>query len=125
VRHGGERLWEARVRTDSHQNPQQSPAAAPLYSLLPSVAHRDVAGEIFVITADRGFHRLEAATAVLLFRLLAGGPRSAAELQEALVANFEVDPAVAHHDIAEFLLILEARQIAAADRSDAVQASAV
>lgn len=110
---------------DPVQNPMQSPAAAPLYSLLPSVAHRDVAGEIFVITADRGFHRLQAATAVLLFRLLAGGPRSAAALQEALVANFEVDPAVAHHDIAEFLDILVERQIAAADRPDAIQTSPV
>lgn len=107
------------------QTSQQSPSAAPLYSLLPSAAHRDVAGEIFVITADRGFHRLEAATAVLLFRLLAGGPRTAAELQEALVANFEVDPAVANHDIAEFLHILVERQIAAASGPDAIQASPV
>jgi hypothetical protein len=84
-----------------------------------------VAGEVFVITADRGFHRLEAATAVLLFRLLAEGPRSAAELQDAMVANFEVDPAVAHHDIAEFLHILVARQIAAAGEPDAIQASPV
>lgn len=107
------------------QKPLESTAADPLYSLLPSAAHRDVAGEIFVITADRGFHRLEAPTAVLLFRLLAGGPRSAAELQDALVANFEVDPAVAHHDIAEFLHILVERQIAAANGPDAIQASSV
>lgn len=118
--------------------PQLSPAAAqgaadaarPVepalrYALLPSAAHREVAGEIFVISADRGFHRLQAASAVTLFRLLAAGPRTAAELEAALVGEFEVDPQVAHHDIAEFLLILVERQIAAAVQPTLIQAESV
>lgn len=102
-----------------------APVAAPRYALLPSAAYREVAGEIFVITADRAFHRLQAESAVLLFRLLAAEPRSAEELQAALVANFDVDVATAHHDIAQFLLILEQRQIAVADRPETQKSSSV
>lgn len=111
------------MRTETQPSPTPAAAAEPRYRLAATAAHREVAGEIFVITADRGFHRLEAPSAVLLFQLLSRAPRSAAELQEALVANFDVDPAVAHHDIAEFLLILVERQIAVADRPASIEAS--
>ncbi len=103
----------------------REPAANTRFALLPSAAYREVAGEIFVITADRAFHRLQTESAVLLFRLLSRGPRSAQELQDALVAHFDVDAATAHHDIAEFLLILEQRQIAVADRPETNKPSSV
>lgn len=82
------------------------------YALLPSAAHREVAGEVFVITADRGFHRLETTSAVAVFQLLAAAPHSVEELAAAITATHEIDLATATEDIGEFIGTLVDRHIA-------------
>ncbi len=95
--------------------PQANPSIpSPRYALLPSAAHREVAGEIFVITADRGFHRLDSSTAAAVFRLLAAAPHSIEELAAAITATHEVDLATAIRDIGEFVDTLVDRHIAQA-----------
>lgn len=94
--------------------PTMTTPQSPRYALLPTAAHREVAGEIFVITGDRGFHRLESTTAVAVFRLLAGAPRSVEELAAAITATHQIDLATATDDIAEFIGTMIERHIAQA-----------
>lgn len=94
--------------------PMPTTPLSPHYALLPTAAHREVAGEIFVITTDRGFHRLETTTAVAVFRMLTGAPRTVEELAAAITATHEIDLATATGDIAEFIGTLIERHIAQA-----------
>lgn len=94
------------------------------YHLHPQAAHRAVAGEVFVVTGDRAFHRLQAATAVALFaelgRTAAGS--SEGELTDLLVRDFEVTQAQARADVTIFLATLVQRHLAVAATQDAVAA---
>ena len=85
------------------------------YRLHPQAAHRKVAGELFVVTADRSFHRVQASTAVELFDALAqndGATRD--ELVSLLTHGYDVTRATAEADVAAFLDTLLARQLAVA-----------
>ena len=84
------------------------------YRLHPQAAHRKVAGEVFVVTGDRAFHRLQATTAVDLFDALAQSAAgvSAQELSALLVQKYAVGEAEAQRDVAEFLATVQARQLA-------------
>lgn len=89
---------------------------APSYSLHPRAAHRSVAGEVFVVSEDRGFHRLHGATSVALFGALRDSLDSTGvtveELTSLLTAQFEVDVETAHADVVMFLNRLESKGIA-------------
>ena len=64
-----------------------------------------------MITADRGFHRLESSTAVAVFQMLAGAPHTIEEMATAITATHEVDLDRATVDIGEFVATLVARHI--------------
>ena len=84
------------------------------YRLHPQAASRKVAGEVFVVTDDRAFHRLHVATSVALFDALAGTANgvSPRELTELLLREFDVTPDQAAQDVADFLAALLARHLA-------------
>lgn len=88
------------------------PQASTAYTLHPAAAAREVAGEIFVVTDDRGLHRLEVPTAVTIFRSLMAGPASREALIARLVEDFEVDWDVAAGDLDQFVAVLVERRIA-------------
>lgn len=81
-------------------------------ALNPTAAAREVGGEVFIVTEDRGLHRLESATAVELFRALRAGTTRRDSLVERIVAEFDVSPEVAGADIDQFLETLVERRIA-------------
>ena len=85
------------------------------YRVHPQAAHRQVAGEIFVVTGDRGFHRLRVSTAVALFSALVVRPRSMAELVSLLCERFQVDVVQAEVDVNGFLQVLLQRQLVIRD----------
>ena len=87
-----------------------------LYVLHPLAAHRTVAGEVFVVTADRGFHHLHGETSLHLFDSLHTHSTQGGLTLDALVADltahFAVDTITAHRDVAAFLDRLLAAGIA-------------
>ena len=87
-------------------------AATMRYHVHPEAAHRLVGGEVFVVTADRAFHRLHTPTAIDLFQRLAAGPVSAAELVSFLTARYAVSSTDAAGDVAAFLGTLLERRLA-------------
>ncbi len=95
------------------------------YRLHPQAAHRKVAGEVFVVTGDRAFHRLQTATAVELFAALADAPEgaSADELVQRLLTTYEVSEATARADVALFLDTLVTRQLAVSTGPNAERAT--
>lgn len=90
------------------------------FTLHPHAAHRTVGGEVFIVTDDRAFHRLESPTAIDLFQALAravsagdGKPgASRAELVHLLVGRYDVTPEQAAADVDEFLYTLLERMVA-------------
>jgi hypothetical protein len=90
------------------------------YQLHPQAAHRTVAGEVFVVTGDRAFHRLQAASSIALFDALSRSPAGACadELTDLLLREFAVTEAQARADVATFLATLVQRQLAVAVASD-------
>ncbi len=84
------------------------------YRLHPQAAHRKVAGEVFVVTGDRAFHRMQNATAVDLFDALAcaDAGATAEELTALLLHTYDVPEHEARADVAAFLETLLARQLA-------------
>ena len=93
-------------------------ATAPIrYHLHPQAAHRKVAGEIFVVTGDRAFHRLHAATAVELFDALSQAKAGASveELTRLLVQQYAVSEPQAREDVTAFLATLLERRLAEID----------
>ncbi len=84
------------------------------YRLHPQAAHRKVAGEVFVVTGDRAFHRMQTATAIALFDALgqAEAGATAAELVAALRQQFDVNKVMAENDVADFIETLVTRQLA-------------
>ena len=84
------------------------------YCLHPQAAHRKVAGEVFIVTGDRAFHRLQTVTAVDLFDSLAqsAAGMSADELTALLLQRYDVSETTARADVATFLQTLLARQLA-------------
>jgi hypothetical protein len=77
----------------------------------PYAAHRTVGGEVFVVTADRAFHRMAAATAVELFAMLNGSGATRDELVARLVARYRVDAGQAGADVDAFLASLIEGQV--------------
>ncbi|MBI5608612.1 MAG: PqqD family protein [Deltaproteobacteria bacterium] len=92
--------------------PQATPQAITAYTMHPAAAAREVAGEIFVVTDDRGLHRLEVPTAVTICRSLMAGPADREALVAQLVADFEVEWDVAARDLDAFVALLVERRIA-------------
>ncbi len=82
------------------------------YTMHPAAAAREVAGEIFVVTDDRGLHRLEVPTAVAIFRSLMAGPARRDTLIAQLVEDFEVEWEQAASDLDRFVNELVERRIA-------------
>lgn len=87
------------------------------YKLHPEAAHRSVAGEVFVVTADRAFHRMQSPTAHAIYEILAAGPATAAQLSEMVHSRYAVAPSVANRDVAAFLSVLVERGLAVAETS--------
>ncbi|MCO4761245.1 MAG: PqqD family protein [Myxococcales bacterium] len=83
------------------------------YRLHPGAAHREVAGEFFVITADRALHQLTNPTAATIFRTLrdAAEPATLSAVAERLTHDFEVEQPRAIADTQTFLSTLIERQI--------------
>lgn len=108
--------------TQSPLSPAQHPSATAQpdaavvsgvrFALHPQAAWRDVGGEVFVITDDRGFHRLRTPTASDLLRALAAGTGDPAALAAALTAKYQVDFGTARADVDAFLATLVAKRIA-------------
>ncbi|MBM4344763.1 MAG: PqqD family protein [Deltaproteobacteria bacterium] len=86
--------------------------AGPWLRLHPRAAWRSVGGEIFVITADRAFHRVAVPTAVDLIEQLAAAPARVDALADRLVRDYEVDRATALRDVVTFAECLVAKHIA-------------
>jgi len=100
----------------SHTVIDASGAMAPLqastrFAVHPRAAWRKVAGEYFVVTPDRSFHRLTTATAVSVFAALTAAPATQHELVAEVVRQFEVTPAQAESDLRDFLATLLQRQL--------------
>lgn len=95
----------------------QASGEAPLFpvstrfAVHPRAAWRKVAGEYFVVTPDRSFHRLTTATAVSIFAALTAAPATERELVAEVVRQFEVTPAQAETDLRDFLATLLQRQL--------------
>lgn len=87
------------------------PDHEPRYGLHPQAAHRAVAGEVFVVTGDRAFHRLSVPTAVELFEALARGACRRADLVELLLERYQVTREQAETDVTAFLQVLLERQV--------------
>ena len=87
---------------------------ATVIRLHPQASYREVGGEVFVVTADRSFHRLAVPTAVDLFRLVARGAVSRDSLVDHLTCHYDVTAARAAADVDAFVETLVARQIAVA-----------
>lgn len=90
----------------------QALAGTPNCQLHPFAAWRDVAGEIFVITEDRAFHRLAAPTATDLLRAIAAGRGDPRQLTDLLVGRYQVEADRAAADVAAFVATLIAKKIA-------------
>jgi hypothetical protein len=88
--------------------------ASVRFAVHPRAAWRKVAGEYFVVTPDRSFHRLTTATAVSTFAALTAAPATQHELVAAVVRQFEVTPAQAETDLRDFLATLLQRQVVTA-----------
>lgn len=100
----------------SHNLPDASGTAMSLpasarFAVHPRAAWRKVAGEFFVVTPDRSFHRLTTATAVTIFAALTTSPATQQELLAQVVSQFEVTPAQAEADLCDFLTTLLQRQV--------------
>lgn len=100
-----------------------SVAGETKYSVHPRAAHRQVAGEVFVITEDRAFHRLATPTAVDLFQALVRGPATQQELVDLLSRRYQVQPDQAQADVTSFLRSLVDRRVlvASGDPADATR----
>jgi hypothetical protein len=81
----------------------------------PQAAHRHVAGEIFVVTDDRAFHRIRVRTAVEVFLSLATGPKSRDYLVSVLCQRFQVEAAQAARDLDVFLADMVERRLVCAE----------
>jgi len=73
-----------------------------------------VGQELFVVTADRSFHRVQVPTAVAAVERLTRGPASGTELLAILVGHFAVDDARASQDLQSFLTTLHECGVAVA-----------
>ncbi len=85
------------------------------FRLHPQAAHRLVGGEVFIVTGDRRFHRLQSRTAVDLFNQLVKAAQSGAEqtqLVDLIVGRYDVAAAEAEADVAQFIRDLVQRDIA-------------
>lgn len=85
--------------------------AATRFTVHPFAAHRTVAGEVFVVTADRAFHRMAAPTAVELFGMLSPAGTTRDEMVARLVQRYRVDARQAGADVDAFLDSLVQRQV--------------
>ena len=83
------------------------------YQLNPDAAFREVAGEVFVVTADRALHQFTNATATTVFRTLRAGPATVGTLATELGRHYEVDYDRALTDVTSFVATLVERQILA------------
>ena len=90
------------------------------YRIHPEAAHRVVAGEVFVVTGDRAFHRLHVATAIDLFGELAKNGASARELAAVLTERYQVSPTQADQDVQDFVATLLERQLAVLEQSSEI-----
>lgn len=81
------------------------------YAVHPQAAHRAVGGEIFIVTADRAFHRLSVPSAIDLFEAIVHGQGRRDELVGLLVDRYRVGAQQADQDIATFLQTLVDRQV--------------
>ncbi len=73
------------------------------YAPHPAAAWRDVAGHVFIISADNRQHELEGDVELFVWGLCAQAPRDLAELAAAVSAEFRVDTETARKDLSEFL----------------------
>ena len=85
--------------------------ASVRFAVHPRAVWSKVAGEYFVVTPDRSFHRLTTATAVSIFAALTAAPATEHELVAEVVRQFEVTPAQAQTDLRDFLATLLQRQL--------------
>lgn len=84
------------------------------FALHPLAAHRLVGGEVFIVTDDRAFHRLDSPTAIDVFQALAEAPQGTtrAELVDLLVGRYQVSTEQAEADVDRFLHTLVERLVA-------------
>lgn len=97
--------------TATHSTPGLD-SDATVYALRADAARREVDGEFFFVTTDRGMHRVASPSGVAVLRLLAEGPHSAAELVQSLTKRFRADEARISADVSAFLTTLVDKQIA-------------
>lgn len=81
--------------------------------LHPRAAWRTVAGEVFVVTDDRAFHRLAVPSATAIFAALEQGPTDLDAIVAQLCERFEVEAGVARREADRFVRTLLDRGIAA------------
>lgn len=84
---------------------------ADRYTVHPHAAHRAVGGEIFIVTADRAFHRLSVPSAIDAFEAIVHGRGLREDLVTLLVHRYQVGAQQADDDIGAFLQTLVDRQI--------------
>lgn len=88
------------------------------YRVHPLASHRVVGGEVFIVTADRAFHRLSVPTAVDAFLEIAKGTVRRAELDALIVARYRVSTQQAHEDVGAFLQSLLDKQVIVATETE-------
>ena len=81
------------------------------YQLHPNAAFRQVAGEVFIVTADRAMHQFSTPTALAVFHTLQKTPATVDEIAIRLSQGFEVSVEQAAKDIDSFIETLVDRQI--------------
>lgn len=83
------------------------------YQLHPNAAFRQVAGEVFIVTADRAMHQFTTPTALAVFHSMQKTPATVDEIALSLSQGFEVSVEQAAKDVASFIETLVDRQIVA------------
>jgi hypothetical protein len=73
------------------------------YRRHPTVAHTEVSGEVFVVTADNRMHHLAQPTSRELWNKLGAGPATVDDLTAWLCERFEAEPSTVSADVQEFL----------------------
>ncbi len=86
-----------------------------VYSWNPQVSYRVVGGEVFIITVDRAFHRVQVPSAVDIVLALSQAPKVLSELVILVTTKYRVEKAQATADLEAFLQLLVAQQIVVAD----------
>lgn len=81
------------------------------YTIAADVAWRLVDNQVFAVTLDGNLHLVDSATGVLIWTALSNGTETLPELVEQIVDGFDVAPARATADLAEFLGALVSKRV--------------